>query len=161
EEVLPAQHHRHVERAARVEHRLDGQALAAGRLATADLRAEALRHHGVVALGGAGRDQRLARADDAVAARSGHSDHQVSRHRFLWWSFLAGFGPGGKRTAGGRRGAALAVRGGPRAIRAAAGPRPGIATPFLLESPSKRGRDTIVRREAFSDTTFLWEVLAP
>ena len=60
---------------------LDREAHAARRLAAADLRAEALGHDRVVALRGAGRDQGLSGADDAVAARARHAYDEVASHR--------------------------------------------------------------------------------
>ena len=77
EEVLPVEGHGHVEAAARVLTPVRREPHAARGLAAADLRAEALGHHRVVALVGRRRDQRLARAHDAVAARAGHADDEV------------------------------------------------------------------------------------
>src|SRR5207248_4304124 len=79
EEVLPVQGHRDVEVAARVEHGIDSEPDPAGRLPAADLRPEALRHDGVVALRRAGGDERLARADDPIASGARHSNHEIAQ----------------------------------------------------------------------------------
>ncbi len=80
EEVVPVERDGDVERAAGVEHRAGREAHPARRLAAADLRAEALGHHRVVALAAQRRDQRLAGAHDAVSARAGHSDDEIVDH---------------------------------------------------------------------------------
>ena len=80
EEVLPVQGDRQVEGAARAEHREGRDPHAAGRLAAADLRPEALRQDRVVALEGGRGDHRVAGGDDAVSPGSGHSDDEVVAH---------------------------------------------------------------------------------
>ena len=84
QEVLPVQRDGHVERSAGAAHRLRREPHTAGRLAAADLRAEALGQDGVVAAEGRRGHHRLAGGDDAVAARPGHPDHEVVAHGSPW-----------------------------------------------------------------------------
>ena len=79
-EVLPVEHHGHVQHAARVQHLAGGEANPARGLPPANLRAEAFCHQGVEALRRRRAEQRLSRAHHAVSARTGQSDDKILQH---------------------------------------------------------------------------------